>query len=200
MIRRTVARWWLALTFAVWASTARWSQLLLSETGAAGDVTQSLGTASTFTLTLASLGTSSTWVAGRESTAITPAAPVTDYMVTAKITVGTSPTAGTYIQVWAYASLDGSTYPDVLTGSDAAATLTSAGIRNAALVLLKAIEVDATTSNRAYYMHPVSLRRAFGVVPAKWGVFVTHNTGVNLNATGGNHEVAYRPVFENVTP
>jgi hypothetical protein len=32
------------------------------------------------------------------------------------------------------------------------------------------------------------------VVPEKWGIYVVHNTGVNLHATAGNHEVKYTPV------
>ncbi|MGE0363061.1 MAG: hypothetical protein AB7R67_20275 [Vicinamibacterales bacterium] len=201
--RALFARWLLTCTVLVWASQSRWSLLLLSETGAVGDVTQQHGTAGAFTITLASLGTSSTWVAGRESTALTISAltpaNALDLQIAAKITVGTSPTAGTQIQVWAYATMaDGTTYPDTLTGSDAAATLTSAGIRNSAVVLLGIMEVDATTSNRAYFMRPTSVRRAFGFLPAKVGVWVTHNTGVNLNATGGNHFINYRPIYENV--
>jgi hypothetical protein len=31
-------------------------------------------------------------------------------------------------------------------------------------------------------------------MPRKWSVFVVHNTGVALNATGANHEVKHTPV------
>jgi hypothetical protein len=34
-----------------------------------------------------------------------------------------------------------------------------------------------------------------GVVPRKFVVFVTHNTGVALNATAGNHVIAITPVY-----
>lgn len=165
---------------------------------AAGDVTQSFGTAGTFTITLGGLATSSTWVAGRESTAVTKDATAVDYIIGGKIQVGTTPTATTQIQVWAYGTHDGSTYPDVIDGTDSAETMTSVGIRNGSLALLAVLECDATTSNRDYFMRPTSLRQAFGFVPATFGLWVTHNTGVNLNATDGNHVLYYRPVYYNV--
>lgn len=183
---------------ALWSAPGRWPLALLSEVGAAGDITQSFGTASTFTISLASLATSSTWVAGQESTAVSFASPAVDYVIGGKIRVGTTPTASTFINVFAYGSHDGSTYPDVLDGTDSAETFTSVGIRNGSVSLLRSLEVDATTSDRDYYMRPTSLVKALGFVPSTFGIWVTHNTGVNLNATGGNHSMYYRPVYYNV--
>lgn len=195
---QALTRLWLALAFTVWASAARWSQFLLSEAGAAGDITQSFGTAANFTITLGGLATSSTWVAGRESTAVSFASPATDYVIGGKIRVGTTPTVSTFICVFVYGTHDGSTYPDVLDGTDSAETFTSVGIRNGAVALLAAVEVDATTSDRDYYVKPTSLVRALGFVPSTFGIWVTHNSGVNLNATDGNHVLYYRPVYYNV--
>jgi hypothetical protein len=33
------------------------------------------------------------------------------------------------------------------------------------------------------------------VVPPKFVLFTVHNTGVNLNSTGGNHVFRYRGVY-----
>lgn len=186
--------------YLVHAARGRWPVAVLSHRGAAGDITQSFGTASTFTITLASLASSATWVAGQESTAVSFAAPAVDYLIGGKVRVGTSPTSGTFINVFAYGTHDGSTYADVLDGTDSAETFTSVGVRNGAVALLASLEVDSTTSDRDYFMRPTSLVRALGFVPSTFGLWVTHNTGVALNATGGNHSFFYRPVYFNVSP
>jgi hypothetical protein len=149
---------------------------------------------SALTITLASLATSSTLVAGRASTAVSNTTDkFLDVMVAGKIRAGTSPTGGV-IEVWAYASFDGTpTYPDSITGTDADKTMTSANVKSSALRLLWATSVD-TTSNTDYFIPPTSLQQLFGQMPSNWGLFVTHSTGVALNATGGNHVLSYRGV------
>jgi hypothetical protein len=52
------------------------------------------------------------------------------------------------------------------------------------------MRVDATTTDRVYPFHCGSVASLFGgACPRKFVVFVTHNTGAALNATGGNHVV-----------
>jgi hypothetical protein len=166
---------------------------------AAGDVTLKRGSSGSMTITLASLATSATRVAGREGTAIATAEPAIDYQVGGKITTGTTPTVGKQIDIWVYASVtDTPDYPDVFDGTDSAETVTSENVRNAALKHLHTIVVDAT-SDQAYWFGPLSIADLFGGhLPKHWGIFVTHDTAVNLNATGGNHVISYRPVYANV--
>lgn len=146
------------------------------------------------TITLASLATSATLVAGQESTAISNTSNLyLDALVGGQITTGTSPTAGT-IEVWAYAALnDTPTYPDVLDGTNSAETFTSVDIKQISMRLIAAISTD-TTSDQSYPFAPVSLKELFGEMPTHWGVFVTHDTAVNLNATAGNHFIDYTPI------
>lgn len=158
-----------------------------------------------FTITLASLATSSTRVAGRESTAIVNTTNLyVDAIVGGKVCVGTTPTINTFIDIWVYAARDSTpAYPTLvttgLTGSDAAATAATEGIRNNALKWATSILVDATTTDRVYEFSPFSVAALFGgVLPTHWGVFVTHNTGVNLNSTGGNHKITYIGVTETI--
>jgi len=167
---------------------------------AAGDVTLSRGASAALTISLASLASSATWVAGRESTAIATADPTIDYLLAGTIMVGTTPTINTQIQIWVYGSFnDAPTYPDTIDGTDSAETITSSGILQVGLALAAVILVDATTSDRPYYFAPRSIAALFGgVLPKTWGVFVAHNTGVNLNATGGNHVLSATPVFAHV--
>lgn len=152
------------------------------------------------TITLASLATSATWVAGRESSVIDNTTnKYLDYHVSGKITVGTSPTANTEIRVYAFSLIDDTNYPDVMDGTDSDETWTSAGVRDGCARLLGVIPVDSTTSDRSYPFGKWSVAAAFGgFCPPKFGLFITHNTGVNLNATAGNHAVNVSGLYETV--
>lgn len=146
------------------------------------------GTPAALTITLASLASSAVDV-GRGSVAIDQkdVSDAIDVLLGGKITVGTTPTINTQIEVWLYSSWDDVEYSGGNAGTDSATTATSLKTN---MVLFAIIPVPVTTSDKAYTFGPKSVAQAFGgVIPVQWGVFVTHNTGVNLNATGGNHEV-----------
>lgn len=164
------------------------------------DIKLAYGTASDATITLASLASDTNLLAGRESNEIDNGTTLAlDYLVSGKITAGTSPTASRSIEVWAVGSWDGTTWPDVFDGTDSAETITSADIKFSVCRLLSAM-ATANTSDRTYPFGPVSLAAAFGgTVPRKFVIFVTHNTGVNLNSTAGNHQIRIQPVYETVT-
>lgn len=140
------------------------------------------------TCTLASLASSATFVAGREATAIVNTTNLyIDYRVTAKITTGTTATVDKEIRLYAYAVLnDTPLYPDTLTGTDSAVTLTNTYILDAGLTLLGSTS-NSATSNIAYFPRCITIAEAFGHCPTRWGVFVTHSTVAALHATGGNH-------------
>ena len=162
------------------------------------DLKLSYGTASDLTITLASLANDANLLVGRQSNAIdNTSSLVLDYLVSGKITTGTSPTTAKSIEVWAVGSWDGTNWPDVITGAgDAGKTFTSADIKASSCRFLAAMATDAT-SNRSYYFGPVSLAAAFGgVVPPKVVVFAVHSTAVALNATAGNHQIRLQPVYQ----
>jgi hypothetical protein len=99
--------------------------------------------------------------------------------------------------VWAVASWDGTTWPDVFDGTDSAETLT-AETKNPLCRLVASLATIAT-SDLTYHFAGVSIASLFGgVVPPKFVFFVTHDTAVNLNATGSNHQIRVQPVYENV--
>ena len=153
------------------------------------------------TITLASLttGASGVFTAGCESDAVDNTTNLDlDHLVSGKITTGTSPTVSRSINVYAYANLSTAsgtpTYPDVLDGTDSAETFTSANVQNSAVKFVASMTVDAT-SDRAYYFGPVSVASLFGgVLPKFWGIYIAHDTAVNLNATGGNHKISYERI------
>lgn len=146
------------------------------------------------TISPASLASSSTLVAGRESNEIDNTSnKYVDALLSGKITVGTTPTANTVIgiYVWGAETSLGATAIDVLDGTDSAETLTNTGVLGN-LRLAGAIAVLAATSDITYYLLPTSVAALFGgVMPKYWGLFIAHNTGVNLNSTSGNHAFEY---------
>ncbi len=147
----------------------------------------------TITISPASLATSAGRVAGVESDAISNAVTLyDDVLVGGKITTGTTPTVSTQIDIYVYAAVnDTPLYPDVFDGTASAETVTSANVKANAIRLLASIVVDAT-SDRTYWLAPTPLAFLFGgVMPVAWGLFISHDTAVNLNATAGNHAFSY---------
>ena len=144
----------------------------------------------TITMDLSSLGSSASWIAGRESTEIDNTTNLyLDALVQGKVTVGTTPTANTSIvvYVWGASTSLGTTAIDVLDGTDSAETLTNTGVLNSALRLAATIQVLVNTSDITYNIAPFSVAQLFGGnMPKYWGLFVAHNTGVNLNASNSN--------------
>ena len=143
----------------------------------------------TITMDLANLGSSSTFVAGRESTQVDNTTnKYMDALVSGFISVGTTPTANTTIAVYVYGADTSlaTTALDVLDGTNSAATLTNTGILNA-LRLGASIAIPTDTSNVQYIVLPFSVAALFGgVMPKYWGLFVSHNTGVALRNNAVN--------------
>jgi hypothetical protein len=165
------------------------------------DVKSAYGSSATITCTLTGLASDTNLLTGRESAAVSNSSNYLEVLFAAKVTTGTSPTAAKQIEVWAYGSVDDTpTYPDVFDGTESAETVTSSDIKPVALKLL-AVMPTSNTSDRSYWFGPVSLAAAFGgVVPKNFGVFVTHNTGVNLNATASNQAISYTGIYRTVAP
>ena len=156
--------------------------------------------ASDISITLASLASDTNLLAGQESSAVDNTVNgYRDYWVSGKITTGTSPTAARQIEVWAIGSPDGTLWPDVFDGTNSAETISLASVK-ASVCRFVANMATTSTSDEDYYFGPVLLSSVFvGDIPAKFVLFVTHNTGVNLNATSGNHYIRLQPVFDTVT-
>lgn len=143
----------------------------------------------TITMDLANLGTSSTFLAGRESSQIDNTSnKFVDALVSGTVSVGTTPTANTVIGIYVYGADTSlaTTALDVLDGTDSAETLTNAGIL-AGLKIGASIAVPANTSDVQYIVLPFSVAALFGgVMPKFWGLFVSHNTAVNLRNNAVN--------------
>lgn len=153
--------------------------------------------AAALTVTLASLASSATLLVGRGSTAVDNSTNLyDDAILEGQIKTGAT-SANTNIEIWCYSeSVDsGPTYMGAggssgLSGTDAAVTFGDAGQKR---LLRLALVIDVVgTSAVVYNFGGISVAQLFGgVMPKKWGVFVTHSTGVALDATAGNHVVEY---------
>jgi hypothetical protein len=152
-------------------------------------VTPSYSANTAITMDLANLGSSTTFVAGRESSEIDNTTnKYMDCIVSGTISVGTTPTANTTIAVYVWgADTSLATTPiDVLDGTDSAETLTNTGVLNA-LRFGAAIAVPAATSDVQYPILPFSVASRFGgVMPKFWGLYVSHNTVAALRNTAVN--------------
>lgn len=164
------------------------------------DIKQAYIASSALTISLASLATDANLLAGRESSAYdcTTDKPL-DVMLGGTIMTGTTPTTGKEIRVYCIGTIADSSWPDVFDGTDSAETISTAGTRDS-IGKLAAVIATTSTSNQAYYFGPVSVASLFGgTLPQKFVVFVTHNTAVNLHATGGNHVISITPTYETAT-
>jgi hypothetical protein len=154
------------------------------------------------TISLASLASSTTLVAGRESTAVDNTTNLDlDHLVSGVIRLGTTPTVSKTVEVWAYAPIRIASgtpvYPDVLDGTDSAETMTSANVKHSALRLVHAMTSDATTG-LDLFVPPTSIASLFGELPPYWGLFVVHDTVAALDSTAGNHVLHYLRVRRTV--
>jgi hypothetical protein len=163
------------------------------------DIKIAYGSAFDLTITLASLDSDTNLLDGRSSAAIDNTTDkMLDYLISGKITTGTSPTAARSIQIWAVASFDGTNWPDVFDGTDSDETISLANVKNSSMCRLVDELSTTATSDEDYYFSGVSIARLFGSVPPKFVLFVTHNTGQPLHATAGNHVIRVQPVYRTV--
>lgn len=159
------------------------------------DVKQKFGGSGAITITLNSLASSGT--VGRASTAIDNSTNLyLDALVTITLSQSASAVANDKtIYVFAYGSIDGTTYPEGITGSDAGYTiLGSAGALTTALRLIGSIPAVASDTN----MHgPFPVAPAFGgFLPSKWGIIVLNYGGQTL--AGSGNSAAYNGLYATV--
>lgn len=136
------------------------------------------------TCTLNSLASSAT--AGRESNSRDNTTDLyDDVLVQVKVKMGTGSSANdSAVYVYAAGSYDsGTTWPDAVTGADAAITFNNP----TQLRLLGVIQVaSGTVTGIVYIMEPKSLAAVFGgAVPPKWSIQVRNYSGVALDASAG---------------
>lgn len=92
-----------------------------------------------------------------------------------------SATGGVDVYVWGTADTTTPTYPEVVTGADAAITLASP------TNLILARHVNLTANNQVAPCEPISVASLFGgTLPPRWGVVVSNATGASLASSGNS--------------
>lgn len=155
-------------------------------------LTQTLSANTAITFDISSLGTSSTFVAGRESNEVdNTSTNYIDAIVNVDGITGhasTAPTVGQIIAlyVWGSDTSLATTPIDVLDGTDSAETLGHVSVLNS-LRFAAAPAVTVATAALKYYVQPFSVASLFGgVMPKYWGLFLAHNhTGALAAAQSG---------------
>lgn len=141
--------------------------------------TDTFGSTTTLTITLASLANSTAGV-GRQSTLIT-GNTARSAIIACKITTGTTPTANSLFYVYLIRG-------DATLNDDGAGS-TDAGLTVINAPLLGTILVPAATSNTAYTA--LFDTKPLGSLSKTFGIAVVNSSGVALNATAGNHSIEY---------
>lgn len=153
------------------------------------------------TMDLSALGTSATFVAGRESTAVANSTNRLDYEITGSFISGTSPTTPTEARLYCVRAIeDAPTWPDVFDGTDSAETVTNVNIL-ASLPLIWS-GTYSTTSNVTYpVVNAMTLSQAFGVVPKNWLLFFSHtcaNAAALKTDAANTNSFFYRATYAQV--
>ena len=149
------------------------------------------GSDTAITFDVSSLGTSSTFLAGRESTQIDNTTnKFIDAIVTCDGILGhasTAPTIGQQIQLYVWGSdvSLATTAIDVLDGTDSAETLSHDSVRQS-LRLVASPTVTVATAGLKYYIMPFSVSSCFDTMPRFWGLFLAHkHTGALAASQSG---------------
>lgn len=143
----------------------------------------------TVTITLASLGNGNARESASQSNT---SALYLDVLFMLKIKTGAGALSGDQlVNIYAAGSVDaGTTWPDTVTGADAAITLNSP----TQLKLIGSIQVAATSTT--YKSEPMSIAAAFGgILPEKWSIIVENKTGATLDATEGNFSKLFQGIL-----
>lgn len=135
--------------------------------------------ATAMTITLASLASSTAGV-GRQSDLISnTTARYQSVEVFVKIKLGTSPTGNKFVYVYGIKG-DGTTRSDAAGGTDAAITVLSSELL-AAMPDKASPSTGDVLTGVFWFENP----------GPEWGIAIVHDTGINLDSTGGNHSIGY---------
>lgn len=148
------------------------------------------GATTAITMDLTGLTSSTTFIAGRESSELNNTSNLYDEVyVSGRFIVGTTPTlpCQANIYLWGSPVSLGSTAIDVLDGTDSAETLTNTTVLTNSIVLARFCPILVNTSDTTYYVSPFAVSPFFGgVLPQFWGIFFSHNMTAALKTDAGN--------------
>ncbi len=146
----------------------------------------------TITISPQSVASSANFTAGVESDSISNVGNLDlDHLISGAWTLGGGATDNTQVQIWVVPCLTDDlsssvTWPDVFDGTASAETVTSAGILQGCGRLGAVLTVDGASSFRSFFCEGLSVAGLFGgVMPTRYVIFITHNTGAVSSAAAG---------------
>lgn len=145
----------------------------------------SYGTATAITITTTSLASDTALLAGRQSNIVNNTSDLAvDAIFGGTVATTSTPTSGSVIELWLFASWDNATTYSgaAASGGDANLSLSTQGVK---LMMAHAITINQdNTTARTHTFGPISVAQCFGgSMPDHWGVYAVHNTGQTLGAT-----------------
>ena len=149
----------------------------------ANEIKELFGTATALTISLASLATATDGLVGRQSTLVdNTTARYSKILLSASIKLGTSPTGNRAVYIRLLRSDKQGT--DIITDG--------AGASDAALTAKNARLIGVLTTGASPSTGDV-LTDVFVInnPGPEWGIHIGHDSGVNLDSTGGNHVLRY---------
>jgi hypothetical protein len=173
---------------------------------AAGDIKYVYRASSTLTVTaLHSLAASTTRLGGWTSGTIdnTIDKDLDKQIIASFVSHASNRQATGSLELWAYAMLDDSVWPDIFSagteGTEGTATVHDAYRKTCGLRLLWSVAPDATAS-AVYVTPPLSVASAFdGILPPKFALFVTGNltTTTTAQLASSGSIINVRGIYEN---
>lgn len=163
---------------------------------AGGNLILKYGTPGTYTCSMNALASDANLLVGRQSTVVDNTSVLADdYLISGRNKVGTSPTAAKQIEHWAFGDVDNAgTYLGAFTATDAGRTIRTANQKPMIMRNIATMLEDTNATGDLWEYWNVSLKSVLGYVPGHHGIWVVHNTGVNLDASAGG-TIWYIPVF-----
>jgi len=152
------------------------------------------GAVSTLPLSTYALAHSSTLDLGRQSAVADNTSAfddAIDALVGGIFTTSTSASTQRQIEVWSFGSWNnGSTFTAGASTVDASLNVSSMKTLMKLVTIIPAMQGQCT-----YSWGPFSVAQVYGgLLPTKWGIFITHNTGVSSQILAGGHNLSYIPV------
>ena len=139
-----------------------------------------------FTMDLSALGSSATFVAGREATSVSNSSNYLDSRVSGTYISGTTPTTPAESRLYLVTPTeDTPAWPDVFDGTDSAETVANTNILDT-LPLIWSGTVSASSNITYPIVSALTLAQAIGFVPKAFTVFFSHAHTAALKTDAGN--------------
>lgn len=153
------------------------------------------GAVSTLPFSTYALAHSSTLDLGRQSAVADNTSSfddAIDAIIGGIVTTSTTASTERQIEVWSFGSWNNGSTFSVTGTSTVDASLNVSSMKT----LMKLITIIPTVGGACTYQWgPFSVAQAYGgLLPTKWGIFITHNTGVSTAIAATGHNLSYIPV------